>query len=543
LLDQNTGILPEESELTMLTPLAADSRFWWRVQAFNKAGQYSSWSTPRYFQTAIRPTILLAPTPGEQIMSKRPSLGWAAVTGAISYTLQVSRYGNFSTPAVNLTLTGTQYTPGSDLAAGVTYYVRVRANGLMGPSTWTETRAILIPRTPSVPVLASPASNALLTSYTPVLDWANSTIALGAPSFGHYHIQLARDSAFTDLVINQDIGIAPEESAVALTIPLTPDSKYWWRVRAFNSLEEYSSWSAVRYFKTAIRPTSLVSPAQGELPLSLRPSFNWQAVPGAVSYTLQISRYANLSYPIVNGAIKTASYSPGFNLPAGKLLYWRVRVNGVMGSSLWTETRSFSAPTPPSIPVLVSPAANVLLTSYGTARLDWGNSAISTGSPAFDHYWLQVARDEGFTDLLANQPVGSLPADSEFTITTGLKENFKYWWRVKAFNASQQESEWSAVRYFRTSMLPPVLVSPIIGQTVTALRPPFTWEAVEGASGYSIQISRYSNFSTLLFNTTSSGLGYTPTTNLPKGVTLYWRLRANGPNGPSLWSSTSFVIQ
>jgi hypothetical protein len=37
---------------------------------------------------------------------------------------------------------------------------------------------------------------------------------------------------------------------------------------------------------------------------------------------------------------------------------------------------------------------------------------------------------------------------------------------------------------------------------------------------------------------------YTPTVNLPANIPLYWRVRANGLNGPSLWSAPmwSFTI-
>jgi hypothetical protein len=35
---------------------------------------------------------------------------------------------------------------------------------------------------------------------------------------------------------------------------------------------------------------------------------------------------------------------------------------------------------------------------------------------------------------------------------------------------------------------------------------------------------------------------YMPTINLPIG-TFYWRVRANGVNGPSLWSVTRSLIE
>jgi hypothetical protein len=33
---------------------------------------------------------------------------------------------------------------------------------------------------------------------------------------------------------------------------------------------------------------------------------------------------------------------------------------------------------------------------------------------------------------------------------------------------------------------------------------------------------------------------YTPTKSLPQNRIIYWRVRAAGPNGPSLWSKSSF---
>jgi hypothetical protein len=39
-------------------------------------------------------------------------------------------------------------------------------------------------------------------------------------------------------------------------------------------------------------------------------------------------------------------------------------------------------------------------------------------------------------------------------------------------------------------------------------------------------------------NTKASGTSYVPTKDLPLCKVLYWRVRAEGANGPSLWSQT-----
>jgi hypothetical protein len=69
------------------------------------------------------------------------------------------------------------------------------------------------------------------------------------------------------------------------------------------------------------------------------------------------------------------------------------------------------------------------------------------------------------------------------------------------------------------------------------LRPTFDWKDVPGAASYSFQLSTVSNFASLLINRLTYTSEYVMLTDLPANITLYWRVRANGPNGPSLWSA------
>jgi hypothetical protein len=58
---------------------------------------------------------------------------------------------------------------------------------------------------------------------------------------------------------------------------------------------------------------------------------------------------------------------------------------------------------------------------------------------------------------------------------------------------------------------------------------------------YTIQVSTNASFSTLLLNTTTPNSFYTMTKNLPAGKVLYWRVRVNGDNGPSAWTTTQYT--
>jgi hypothetical protein len=94
-------------------------------------------------------------------------------------------------------------------------------------------------------------------------------------------------------------------------------------------------------------------------------------------------------------------------------------------------------------------------------------------------------------------------------------------------------------------MLPPVLSAPVGGVLVDSRRPTFDWEDVVGANGYTIQISTTTTFFSLLVNANIAGGAastYKPAVNLPANKVLYWRVRANGVNGPSAWSTTETFV-
>ena len=155
----------------------------------------------------------------------------------------------------------------------------------------------------------------------------------------------------------------------------------------------------------------------------------------------------------------------------------------------------------------------------------------------FDHYQIQVATDALFTSIVIEEDVSGI-LNSSFTPAADLAANMTYYWRVRAFSTGGDYSGWSTVRYFRTALLPPELVAPAEGSTAASLKPTFEWGDVSGASSYSIQISRNSRFSSTLLSKKVTSSTYTATKALPAGKRFYWRVRANGVNGPSLWSTT-----
>jgi hypothetical protein len=95
-------------------------------------------------------------------------------------------------------------------------------------------------------------------------------------TFDHYPLPLATDAVFRTSVRDQDISGLVSKSEFTPTSDLSPNTRYYWRVRAFNSLDQYSSWSTVSYFREAMLAPELSSPANAAALDNLHPAFDWR---------------------------------------------------------------------------------------------------------------------------------------------------------------------------------------------------------------------------------------------------------------------------
>ncbi len=535
-LDQNDITL---SEFTPVSNLAPNTKYYWRVRAYNAVGDDSPWSASRTFRTAILPPTLLGPSGA--LLNKHPPFTWEGVPGAASYVLEVSTTDTFASKAINKTVSALSYTHTADLLPNTHYFWRVKANaaaGSHGPSAYSEVWEFTTANPPSVPVLSAPANNALTTDYTPPLDWKDSALPSGTV-FGHYEVQIDNNSDFSspEATGSTAAGDITDSKFTPLS-DLASNTKFYWRVRSLNDAGESSAWSASRTFRTALTPPVLNAPADAANLLELRPPFDWSDVPGATGYTIQIANNPNFKPVLRTGNPAASTYLPTTDLTKNATLYWRVQTRGTNGPSAWSAYRTFHTPlNPPAAPTLTAPANNALTTDY-TPTFTW---SMPSTSPPFDHFIVQVDNNNDFSSPEVNETSVSA---SPFTPTSDLASNTKFYWRVRAVNLAGEMGNWSASRTFRTALTPPALLTPMDASTVSDTTPTFTWSAVPGATGYTLQVSKNDTFTQLVLNKTVTTNTYTPTTALPTNLPLFWRVKANGTNGPSLWSSPfwSFTI-
>lgn len=119
---------------------------------------------------------------------------------------------------------------------------------LLDTETVTVARVLEPTAPPSVPTLSSPANGATGVPIPVNLVWVASE---GAAS---YRVQVATDPGFSAPVFDQ-AGI----TATKVTISLSPNTQYYWRVSATNPLGT-SDWSQVWSFTTGTEAQDIWGP-------------------------------------------------------------------------------------------------------------------------------------------------------------------------------------------------------------------------------------------------------------------------------------------
>jgi len=189
------------------------------------------------------------PRSGNTAPTTRPLFDWANISGATSYTFQISTSPNFTMLVVNMNLSTSAYTPTLDLPRNTLLYWRVRGNGNKGPGNWSRTRNFYSANPPGVPMPITPSEGLTVASRKPALDWSDSV-----PAATYYEVQISISETGTfATVLGRGQGGKTNLSQYTVETALDPITLYYWRVRAVSSsagLLQFSQWSTPRSFRT-----------------------------------------------------------------------------------------------------------------------------------------------------------------------------------------------------------------------------------------------------------------------------------------------------
>ncbi|TAK28394.1 MAG: hypothetical protein EPO21_22805 [Chloroflexota bacterium] len=517
------------------SPLDYSITYYWRVRFTNGTGT-SLWSSVWNVKAPPPPgPDLLSPTDGSTVTTQTPTLYWSAVTGALSYRVQVARTQSFAAPLVvdvSVDAFGrSAYTIPSDLEPGATYYWRVSFADSVGTSLWSVVWRLKGPG--AGPDLLSPADGSAVTTRTPTLSWSS------VPGAVRYQVQMASTASFEAPLIVDSTVEASSGTWFTIPSPIDYSATYYWRVNFTDSVGT-SLWSVVWSLQgpppipLAPSPQSPGSPLGGSI-IGFRPTFDWIDSANATTYGFQVATNPNLTWPIVNVAdLGSSSFEMTSNLTASTTYYWRANASNTSGTSAWSTTYSFTTPLPPpAAPTLIAPT-----TGSTTANLkpyfDWSDSDRATS------YTIQLYTDAALTSLAISTTVSV----SQYVPASDLAIGITYYWRVRAANETSLDGPWSSALSFTTPEFPPpaalTLLAPGYGEVVDTLTPTLRWEADAHADNYRLQLSTFSDFpsGSMAADVVVTSIEYVrPSWNkLVKDTVYYWRVRGNNAAGAGSWS-------
>ncbi len=272
------------------------------------------------------PTALAVKLPN----SSTPVLTWKRARGATNYQVQVDNDGSFASAEVNENTKNERYVPSRNLSRGVQHW-RVRAEKAGAFSSWST--GTFTVSAVGIPVGTAPADGAVLPQpdEPPLLRWQTSR---GAVS---YTVEVDGDSDFIGAK-----SYTTKTTSLALPEAL-PAGDYFWRVTAsleggFNSLS-----SSPKSFILGALPSPKLTFPLDDINQSVKDVvFDWEPVPGALTYDLQVatdSTFNNFAYKADN--LYGSRYSPPTTLYNDQF-WWRVRAVDLAGQSTAWATARFS---------------------------------------------------------------------------------------------------------------------------------------------------------------------------------------------------------
>ena len=203
-------------------------------------------------------------------------------------------------------------------------------------------------------MLTSPPSNPDFELQDVVLDWEP------VPGAVSYEVEVATNTDFSDgSRIDRRSGILGTRYSPAITFD---NNQYYWRVRAYDTANQPTPWSAARYDFNRTwphRPEAVYPAAPGieDVPAPLY--FQWTSVPHASEYEFQVGTQENFSVGTYHSC-RTAgtTYTPGMfainsngqptRLPGERGLLSRRSARSTTGACVPSTAPSASLATSPA---------------------------------------------------------------------------------------------------------------------------------------------------------------------------------------------------
>ncbi|MBI3124513.1 MAG: fibronectin type III domain-containing protein [Ignavibacteriales bacterium] len=479
--------------------------YYYRVRAYNGSGAGNNSNVISLITLPSAPVATNATT----ITTSSFDANWNATVGAAKYYLDVATDIGFTSYVAgyqNKDVGNVTTSAIVSLSSGTNYYYRVRAFNASGTSANSNTIGLIT--LPAAPV----ATNA--TTITTSSFDANWDASVGSTK---YYLDVATDNGFTSYVAgyqNRDVGNVSTFNINGLTA----GTNYYYRVRAFNASGTSSNSNVINLI------TMPIAPVATNATTITTSSFdaNWNVSVGASKYYLDVATDNGFTSYVAGYQNKDVGNVTIFGvdgLTAGANYYYRVRAFNSSGTSTNSNVINL-------ITVSLAPVANAATTiTPSSFDANW-NASVGAAK-----YYLDVATDNGFTSYVVgyqNKDVGNV---TTYNIN-GLTSGTNYYYRVRANNAGGTSGSSNTIALATVPANPTATAATLVVSTSFSSN----WNAVTGATGYKLDVSTVSNFTSFLAGYNDLDVGNVTTysvTGLNSNTTYYYRLRAFNNYGES----------
>ena len=521
------------------TPLA-EIDYFWRVRPLIGGSESGQWS--QIWKARFNPSMILPPeirpTDGFEFAESTPLLEWFPISGVTAYEVQISDDDTFTTILDSASVSNPVYAPTDNLARrslgdvdfGI-YYWRVRG---LPDGVWSETRRFQIAAQSQWQFTRNlgDLANRLQIGSDPVGDadvnYDVTSLQVAQASNNWYFGFATIDSPDNNATYALYLDIDHIEGSGG-----TFDAKGY----SINTISGYQP----EYIVYVLQDAGSFSADQVHLYSWAGSTWDTVSILSAIGGELyQESGYVELKIP--NTAI---GYQDSTGSYAVSLISLEPNATAVFPKD--------SVPSDPSVTSngLISRFANVtermnLVMPPNDAGED---SSPYTSVPPFFWDWpvlspwsgaiITAYLDPLFTNVVESYnlscssfptPVTNYAQTSHAWIDDFLGDN-TYYWRVRPCYWEDDErinyyGAWSqGWRFEREGFVPINLAT-----SVTFATPTFSWDMVEGAESYDLQVDDDPSFGSTAININTRQNSYTPTTTLANGQ-YYWRVRVRRDGG------------
>jgi hypothetical protein len=421
----------QEYTVKVTTPLKPGTKYYARVDLdISFPGPVTS------FTTAVNNlvTYIKDPLSGATEVSTNPLIKLANISGATSYTVEVSEHSDFSSGTITKTSTTPDVRITGPLKYSTVYYARAKSNASPEYSYVTQ---FTTHGPEKYCFVSNPAHQAFPVATNDLKVTAN--LVNGATT---YTIEISSNYDFSNSIVKTSA--VPGQRTMTFT-GLSPFTQYYNRVKTNLSPE----WGPTRWFVTAQEPSYVTQPGNNKTNVSLTPIIKVKEVTNPGVYTLQLSTSPDFSTNVTSYESASSTFSQySVVLVYSTTYYARVKTTG----SEFGQVTSFTTHAPELYSFVSNPV-------NGATNVAYQNLQVTANQIAYAvTYTIELNTNADFT---GTSIVKQSAIPLQRTLTFDLMPSTTYYNRTRT-----DVSGWGPTRSFTTApalSAPPAFQEHVLG--------------------------------------------------------------------------------